>query len=75
VLLVREKVRDELISVFADAFILSCSENDLNEVYQILMENLIHITSAIQQIELNLKTSSSPSIHRTGDIVDIITTL
>lgn len=58
-----------------DAFILSRSEADLNEIYQILMENLYFVTAAIQELDVNLKTNSSPSVHRSGDIVDIITTL
>lgn len=57
-----------------DAFILSRSEADLNEIYQILMENLYFVTAAIQELDINLKTNSSPSV-RSGDIVDIITTL
>lgn len=58
-----------------DAFILSRSEADLNEIYQILMENLYFVTAAIQELDVNLKTNSTPSVHRSGDIVDIITTL
>jgi len=57
-----------------DAYILSRSEHELNEIYQILMENLYHVTAAIQELDVSLKTNSSPSIHR-GDVVDIITTL
>lgn len=60
--------------LLTDAFILSRSEHDLNEIYQILMENLYHVTAAIQELDVSLKTNSSPSIHR-GDVVDIITTL
>jgi hypothetical protein len=57
-----------------DAFVLSRSEQELNEIYQVLMENMFHVTAAIQELDVNLKTNSSPSAHR-GDIVDIITTL
>lgn len=57
-----------------DTFILSRTESDLNENYQILMENLYYVTAAIQELDVSLKTSSSPLVHR-GDIVDIITTL
>lgn len=53
---------------------MSRSEHDLNEIYQIYMENLYYVTAAIQSLDVNLKTNSSPSVHR-GDIVDIITTL
>jgi hypothetical protein len=64
-----------LLTFFStDAFILSRSEGDLNEIYQTLMENLYHVTAAIQELDVNLKTNSTPSVHR-GDIVDIITTL
>ena len=38
------------------------------------MENLYHVTAAIQELDVNLKTNSSPTIHR-GDNIDIITTL
>lgn len=60
-----------------DAFILSRSEKDLTENNQVMMENLFHVTAAIQELEVNLKTSSSPSNHRSGivDGCDIITTL
>lgn len=65
---------DNLTLISADAFVLSRSEHDLNEIYQILMENLYHVTAALSELDVSLKTNSSPSVHR-GDMVDIITTL
>ncbi|KAG5678891.1 hypothetical protein PVAND_008517 [Polypedilum vanderplanki] len=54
-----------------DAFILSRSEHDLNEIHSILMENLYHITAAIQEMELNLKTSSSSTVRNDTDVTTL----
>ncbi|CAO1322409.1 unnamed protein product [Diamesa hyperborea] len=61
-----------------DVFVLTRSESELNEIYQMLMENLYLVSSALTAMEMTLKTntnSSSPAAPTRGDIVDIITTL
>lgn len=72
--LMNESNRFHRFSLSTDTFVVSRSEHDLNEIYQILMENLYHVTAALSELDVSLKTNSSPSAHR-GDIVDIITTL
>jgi hypothetical protein len=76
-----------LLCVFhkIDAFILSRSESELSEIYQILMENLYNVSSALSAMEIALKanhsgtttSSSTTTAVSTGtrDTVDIITTL
>ncbi|XP_052897871.1 protein furry isoform X4 [Anopheles moucheti] len=61
-----------------DVFIVSRSEFELGEIYQILMENLLHVSSALSNMEISMKanTSSSsstvttmttiPAVHGTG---------
>uniref|UniRef100_A0A2C9GWQ8 Protein furry n=1 Tax=Anopheles funestus TaxID=62324 RepID=A0A2C9GWQ8_ANOFN len=61
-----------------DVFIVSRSEFELSEIYQILMENLLHVSSALSNMEISMKanTSSSsstvttmttiPAVHGTG---------
>jgi hypothetical protein len=55
----------------ADAFVLSRSEQDLNEIYSILMENLYNVTAAIQEMEIHLKTSSSTTVRNETDITQL----
>lgn len=71
---VNESHRLYVFPLSADTFVVSRSEHDLNEIYQILMENLYHVTAALSELDVSLKTNSSPSVHR-SDMVDIITTL
>ncbi|XP_055608943.1 protein furry isoform X4 [Uranotaenia lowii] len=42
-----------------DVFIASRSEIELGEIYQILMENLLHVSSALSNMEIGMKSSSS----------------
>lgn len=73
-----------------DAFISSRTEQELVEIHGILMENLVHVQSALSQMEMVLKNNvgnpgilkqppSSPAItpSPSKDVtsVDIITTL
>lgn len=74
---------------FADVFIASRSEPEMTDIYNILMENLYHVSSALINMEMILKNSvgnpgilkqppSSPAITPTSSkdaSVDIITTL
>lgn len=59
------------VSYLTDAFLLSRSEHDLNEIYSILMENLYHVTAAIQEMELNLKTNSSSTVRIETDVTTL----
>lgn len=69
---IHESISDFIFSyLFTDAFILSRSENELNEIYSILMENLYYITAAISEMELNLKTSSSTTVRNDIDITTL----
>lgn len=61
-----------LQNFITDVFILSRSESDLNEIYQTLMENLYHVTAAIQEMELHLKTSGSTPGRSMSDIITIL---
>ncbi|XP_070490077.1 protein furry isoform X3 [Chironomus tepperi] len=54
-----------------DAFIISRSELELNEIYSILMENLYYVTAAIQEMELNLKTSSNSTVRIDTDVTTL----
>ncbi|GAB0086169.1 protein furry [Sergentomyia squamirostris] len=69
-----------------DVYIISRTENELTDTYTILMENLYHVSSALNAMELTLKNSSSGSsssgvavggttLATSKDTVDIITTL
>ncbi|KFB41528.1 AGAP004892-PA-like protein [Anopheles sinensis] len=44
-----------------DVFIVSRSEFELGEVYQILMENLLHVSSALSNMEISMKANTSSS--------------
>ncbi|XP_055686760.1 protein furry isoform X4 [Lutzomyia longipalpis] len=44
-----------------DVYIISRTENELTDTYTILMENLYHVSSALNAMELTLKNSSSGS--------------
>lgn len=68
-------------------FISSRSEQELTEIYSILMENLYHVSAALANMEMVLKNTvgnpgilkqppSSPAMTPSKDpSVDIITTL
>lgn len=68
-----------------DVYIISRPESELTDTYTILMENLYHVSSALNAMELTLKNSSSGSSSggaiggvsggTSKDTVDIITTL
>ncbi|XP_055625091.1 protein furry isoform X2 [Toxorhynchites rutilus septentrionalis] len=44
-----------------DVFIASRSEIELSEIYQILMENLLHVSSALSSMEITMKTTNNTS--------------
>ncbi|XP_049542885.1 protein furry isoform X2 [Anopheles darlingi] len=44
-----------------DVFIVSRSEFELSEIYQILMENLLHVSSALSNMEISMKANTSSS--------------
>ncbi|XP_061497147.1 protein furry isoform X4 [Anopheles gambiae] len=44
-----------------DVFIVSRSELELSEIYQILMENLLHVSSALSNMEISMKANTSSS--------------
>ncbi|XP_053672318.1 protein furry [Anopheles nili] len=44
-----------------DVFIVSRSEFELGEIYQILMENLLHVSSALSNMEISMKANTSSS--------------
>uniref|UniRef100_A0A182QIV4 Cell morphogenesis protein N-terminal domain-containing protein n=1 Tax=Anopheles farauti TaxID=69004 RepID=A0A182QIV4_9DIPT len=44
-----------------DVFIVSRSEYELSEIYQILMENLLHVSSALSNMEISMKANTSSS--------------
>ncbi|KXJ81322.1 hypothetical protein RP20_CCG020450 [Aedes albopictus] len=44
-----------------DVFIASRSEIELSEIYQILMENLLHVSSAVTNMEISMKTTNNTS--------------
>ncbi|XP_065087321.1 protein furry isoform X2 [Ochlerotatus camptorhynchus] len=44
-----------------DVFIASRSEIELSEIYQILMENLLHVSSALSNMEISMKTTNNTS--------------
>ncbi|XP_062543394.1 protein furry isoform X2 [Armigeres subalbatus] len=44
-----------------DVFIASRSEIELSEIYQILMENLLHVSSALTNMEIGMKTTNNTS--------------
>ncbi|XP_058065820.1 protein furry [Anopheles bellator] len=44
-----------------DVFIVSRSEFELSEIYQILMENLLHVSSALSNMEVGMKANTSSS--------------
>lgn len=55
---------------------MSRSDNELTDIYSILMENLYHVSSALTSLEISLKSGiTAPSNTPTKDTVDIITTL
>ncbi|XP_055531189.1 protein furry isoform X3 [Wyeomyia smithii] len=60
-----------------DVFIASRSEIELSEIYQILMENLLHVSSALSNMEIGMKavnnTSSSSSTVTTMTTVPVAT--
>ncbi|XP_075160591.1 microtubule binding protein furry isoform X3 [Haematobia irritans] len=65
-----------------EAFIVSKSDSELFEVYAILSENLYHVSSALNTMEINMKSysqthgSSSSQVFRgVGESSDIVTNL
>ncbi|XP_058831171.1 protein furry isoform X4 [Topomyia yanbarensis] len=44
-----------------DVFIASRSEIELGEIYQILMENLLHVSSALSNMEIGMKATNNTS--------------
>lgn len=60
-----------------EAFIVSKSDSELFEVYAILSENLYHVSSALTNMEINMKSYSmgagSSNLHRSEQ--DIVTNL
>ncbi|XP_017861895.1 PREDICTED: protein furry isoform X7 [Drosophila arizonae] len=60
-----------------EAFIVSKSDSELYEVYAILSENLYHVSSALTNMEINMKSYSmgvgSGNLHRSEQ--DIVTNL
>lgn len=59
--------------MFSDVFISSRSEAELLETHTILIENVYHVSGALNQMEVQLKDPTT--IVVTKDTVDIITTL
>ncbi|BFF97919.1 protein furry [Drosophila madeirensis] len=61
----------------AEAFIVSKSDSELFEVYAILSENLYHVSSALTNMEISMKSysasSASGNLHRSEQ--DIVTNL
>ncbi|KAH8406857.1 hypothetical protein KR222_008787, partial [Zaprionus bogoriensis] len=61
----------------SEAFIVSKSDSELFEVYAILSENLYHVSSALTNMEINMKSYSvgagSSNLHRSEQ--DIVTNL
>ncbi|XP_037907815.1 protein furry isoform X6 [Hermetia illucens] len=65
-----------LIRDKTDGFIMSKSEQELGEVYNLLTENLYHVSSALQAMEINMKSYSGVSASAANkEGSDIITTL
>lgn len=61
---------------FPDAFIISRSENELTDIYSLLMDNLYHVSSALGAMEASMKSgTTAPTNTPIKDTVDIITTL
>lgn len=55
---------------------MSKSEQELGEVYNLLTENLYHVSSALQAMEINMKSYSGVSASAANkEGSDIITTL
>uniref|UniRef100_A0A182SS21 Uncharacterized protein n=1 Tax=Anopheles maculatus TaxID=74869 RepID=A0A182SS21_9DIPT len=50
-----------LLTVGDNVFIVSRSEFELSEIYQILMENLLHVSSALSNMEFSMKANTSSS--------------
>lgn len=61
----------------AEAFIVSKSDSELFEIYAILSENLYHVSSALTNMEISMKSysagSASGNLHRSEQ--DIVTNL
>ncbi|XP_058457794.1 protein furry isoform X3 [Malaya genurostris] len=56
-----------------DVFIASRSEIELSEIYQILMENLLHVSSALSNMEIGMKpTNNTSSSSSTGTTMTTI---
>lgn len=58
-----------------DVFIASRSEIELSEIYQILMENLLHVSSALTNMEIGMKASSTTGNNNTSSSSSTVTTM
>lgn len=58
-----------------DVFIASRSEIELSEIYQILMENLLHVSSALTNMEIGMKASTANNTSSSSSTVTTMTTI